>query len=255
MLTARTSALPSWAAGHVSFLIEFTTDSGEVHRSTARVACVTAVPFDGTIRIDGDLSDWPPGAANVASGFRLVSWEAAEPLDERATQPEHATMALMMRDEDHLYVAVNGMYDGRVAGLGSRRNTVEYDDLIPVGEELVEVLIDPLNSGTRSPADLYHIVVKPSGSYLTERGIRFDPPCGPWEPWPAAVEIATRTHPTRWTAELRIPLASFGEVGTDHAFWGLNVTRYGLTGEEFSTWSGASGNAYDPLSLGNLYLP
>jgi len=137
----------------------------------------------------------------------------------------------------------------------SRHNRVEYDDLIPVGDELVELLIDPLNTGTRSPTDLYHIVVKPSGAYLTEKGIRFDPPCGLRSPWVVDMEIATWVSADRWTVELRIPLAAFGDAATKHTTWGFNITRYDASQQEFSTWSAASGNAYDPVSLGNLYLP
>ena len=118
-----------------------------------------------------------------------------------------------------------------------------------------EILIDPLNSGTRSPTDLYHIAVKPSGTYLLEKGMAFDPPCGRREPWPAGVEIATAVLPGRWMAEMRVPLAAFGNVPSQHIVWGFNVTRLDAARQAFSTWSGARGNAYDPLSLGNLYLP
>ncbi|UCC32274.1 MAG: hypothetical protein JSU86_08315, partial [Phycisphaerales bacterium] len=153
-----------------------------------------------------------------------------------------------------LYIAVNCESDAQTAGQASRRNTVDYDDLVPVGDEMIEVLIDPLNTGTRSPTDLYHIVVKPSGTYVMEKGIRFEPPCGRRALWPADIDVATRIYPDRWTVELRIPLAAFGAVA-EHTFWGFNITRYDASRQEFSTWSGACGNAYDPLSLGNLYLP
>ena len=54
---------------------------------------------------------------------------------------------------------------------------------------------------------------------------------------------------------MRLPLAAFGERSGESAVWGFNITRFDLTHQEFSTWSGATGNAYDPLTLGNLYLP
>ena len=127
--------------------------------------------------------------------------------------------------------------------------------MYPVGEELIELLIDPFNTGTRSPADLYHIVVKPSGTYMTEKGVRFDPPCGEREPWPADIDVATALSGDGWTVELRIPLDSFDHRATEHAVWGFNITRFDASRREFSTWSGTSGNAYDPLSLGNLFLP
>ena len=211
--------------------------------------------MDGSIRIDGDLSDWPPGAANVALDFRLIPREPINTSDESATHPHNATMGFLMRDRESLYIAINCEFDARTVPSASRRNRVVYDDLIPVGDELIEVLIDPLNTGTRSAADLYHIAVKPSGTYLAEKGIRFDPPCGAHKPWPADIDVATRVLPDRWTVELRIPLASFEQGAAEHTTWGFNLTRYDASRQEFSTWSGASGNAYDPLSLGNVYLP
>ncbi len=254
-LTLETTALPTEPGGVRSLPIEFTTARGIVHRSEARVSLITAVPFDGSVRIDGDLSDWPPGLANVASGFRLITGTPNDGQHVTTGRPRYKTHTFVRRDSEYLYVAINSEFDGRVAQPTARRNRVEYDDMIPVGEELVEVLIDPLNAGTRSPGDLYHIVVKPSGSYLVERGIRFDPPCGSRSPWPTDIVVSVRTFDDRWTVEMRIPLDSFEGLGTEHAIWGFNVTRYDASGQEFSTWSGATRNAYDPLSLGNLYLP
>jgi hypothetical protein len=160
-----------------------------------------------------------------------------------------------MRDGESLYVALNCEFDAATMGPPSRWNRVDYEDLIPVGAELVEVLIDPLNSGTRSPTDLYHLVVKPSGTYVAEKGILFDPPCGERRLWASDLEVATRVSADRWTTELRIPLTSFDPESAGGAVWGFNLTRYDAATQEFSTWSGAWGNAYDPLSLGNLYLP
>ena len=69
------------------------------------------------------------------------------------------------------------------------------------------------------------------------------------------LKVATRTTRDRWTVELRIPLNAFGPAALDNAIWGFNVTRLDAARQEFSTWSGAKGNAYDPLSLGNLAFP
>lgn len=283
-LTARVSALPTRARlpellrQARSLPIELTTETGITHRTEARVSCITAVPVaarqtgamwpsshaDGRIRIDGDLSDWPPGAINVASEFTLISRRGAARLGNGDSAPRQATIGFVMRDATHLYIAINCEADleGRSAdgiptqpSSSSRSNRVVYDDLIPTGDELVEILIDPLNAGTRSPGDLYHIAVKPSGAYIVEKGLRLEPPCGPHEPWSADLDVATGVYEDRWTVELRIPIGSFEALAGEHTVWGFNITRFDASRQEFSTWSGASGNAYDPLSLGNLYLP
>ena len=82
-----------------------------------------------------------------------------------------------------------------------------------------------------------------------------DPPCGPRTPWAVDIEVATAASAQRWTAEIRVPLKDMSPDGHEHTVWGFNLTRWDASRQEFSTWSGAVGNAYDPLSLGNLFLP
>lgn len=241
--------------GQIPLPAVLATGDGNVRRFTARVCLATAERIERRIVIDGDLSDWRPGRTNVASDFRLIS---ATPTNESAgagAYPLLRTVAFLARDRDALYVGINSTIRTDVPLTFTGGNMIRYDDMIPVGEELVELLFDPLNAGTRSPSDLYHIALKPSGVHRAEHGIAFDPPCGRRVPWPADVEVASRVEGDRWTAELRIPLSAFGTRSTEGAVWGFNVTRYDATGQQFSTWSGASGNAYDPLALGNLYLP
>ncbi|MEK7756438.1 MAG: sugar-binding protein, partial [Planctomycetota bacterium] len=255
-LSARASHVPTGEGRILGLPIELATDDGEVHRRTVRVASLTALPTESAIRIDGDLSDWPPGSVNVAADFRLIAGSREDGDQNILSRPTEKTFGFVLRDRDYLYIAVNCERDARVEGPSARRKGVRYDDLIPVEEEdLIEVLIDPLNGGTRSPGDLYHIVVKRSGTDLTEKGIGFDPPCGPREPWAVDIEVATAASSQRWTAELRIPFRTIISEGYDQTVWGFNLTRWDAARQEFSTWSGAVGNAYDPLSLGNLFLP
>lgn len=225
-------------------------------RTKGNFAVVIAGLQAAPLKIDGDLSDWPLGTTNVAGEFQLISGPGLSN-DERLRLdvPRKRTVAFVMCDADSLYVAVNCELDkGSERPVGSK-TAVSYDDLVPIGEELVELLIDPLNSGSRSPSDLLHIVIKRSGSSILEKGISTDPPCCKSSPWAARVDIATRSDADRWTAEVRIPLAEIAPPPYAHVVWGFNVTRFDAAGEEFSTWSGAVGNAYDPLSLGNLVLP
>jgi hypothetical protein len=275
-LRATTPPLPrstmAWASSASRLpMVELRTERGDTYRTPARVSFASATriqtvipgiadaPVSSTapIRIDGDLSDWPPGSTNVLSGFQLIAESPGTVAVDAGRMPQRSTIAFATRDDRFLYVAINAEGDPAKLshGTSDRRNRIEFEDLVPVGGELVQVLIDPLNSGTRSPGDLYHIAVKPSGTYLAEKGIRFNPPCGPSQPWPVELDVATARVPGRWTVELRVPLDAFDAVATEHTIWGFNVTRLDAENQEFSTWSGATGNAYDPISLGNLYLP
>jgi hypothetical protein len=258
-LVARTTSLhPPPDGSGLSLPVEFAAENGTVYGGAARVSYVTATSVSQAPRIDGDLSDWPAGAINVASDFRLIAGDApGDTGDDSVTRPSHRTFSFVQRDREYLYVAINAESDDSVATSASSRKGVRYEDMIPIDEEIVEVLIDPWNAGTRSPGDLFHIVVKRSGADLVEKGVEFDPPCGPREPWPVDLDVATKVSTHRWTVELRIPLDSLRSgAGVERpSVWGFNITRYDATRQEFSTWSGAVGNAYDPLSLGNLLLP
>lgn len=221
----------------------------------ARVSLVTATPASAEIRIDGDLSEWPPGWGNVLSDFRSVAPAGNHNGPTTAIRPVRDTLVVVMRDERNLYVAVNALIGTPSLPRETSRNAVTYEDLVPVGEELVELLFDPLNAGTRTPSDVFRLAVKPTGTYLAEQGVTVEPPCGSRRPWPCDVEVAVKTDGERWITEVRMPLRSFESFSTGDVVWGFNVTRFDADAQEFSTWSGAAGNPYDPLALGNLYLP
>ena len=286
VVTADAIGLPTGIDGCVSLPVVFEAEDGSQLRRDASICRLIAGRPDEEILIDGDLSDWPPGVTNVARGFRWIAEGARKSLsqrvwhgfvtrtfhrlktgatrvtgigpiinDRRATYAPADTLSLVMVDDRYLYVAVNCVTEETGIGSASRANTVVHDDLVPVGDERIEVLIDPLNAGTRSPSDLFYITVKPSGAATWGKGIASDPPCGRHEPWPVDLKVATRSMHNRWTVELRIPLSAFGPAAFDNAIWGFNITRWDAARQEFSTWSGAQGNAYDPLSLGNLAFP
>ncbi len=237
------------------FPLEFILDSGKTMFLTAFVRPVTADTTHRPIKIDGDLSDWPLGIGNVLANFKLVSTDATSDGNETHRKPSKATRGFVLRDDKYLYVSLNCQLSPNTKTPRRRHNRVIYDDLVPRHDELIEILIDPLNARTRSPADLYRIAVKFAGTNIAERGIRTDPPCGVWVPWPVDLEVATSHLDNRWVAEIKIPLEAFGPGAADRAIWGFNVTRFDMEGQEFSSWSGASPNPYDPLSLGNLVLP
>lgn len=250
-LPARENLRRLFTQGTRSLAVELSAESGKRWTSTVRLALATAIPVAAPIRIDGDLSDWPVGSSNVLSDFQSVA------LLEDSTQsrtPRYATSAFVMRDDQAVYFAIRCEASESHARPPARKRVI-YDDMVPLGEDLIEILLDPDNLGTRDPADLYHLTVKRSGADLVEKGFSFDPPWCRRENWGADIDVAVIDSGRQWTAELRIPLNAFSPGPRRNEIWGLNVTRFDPANQEFSTWSGAGGNAYDPLSLGNLYMP
>jgi hypothetical protein len=254
LMAIRTPGVPVPEQGRLILPIELVPAEGPAQRTFAAVPLIVAVPRPREIRIDGDLSDWPQGTVNVAGDFRPIT--GANPALEGAdSAPRNETLAFVMSDATHIYIAFHCAGGAAASPDAQRRKHVEYEDMVPVGEELVEVLIDPLNAGTRMPSDLYHVVVKRGGGDVTEKGARTLPVVGTCEPWPVDLALAVKDDGSRWMAELRIPFSAFETSNPADTVWGFNVTRYDAQHHEYSTWSGAKGTAYDPLSLGNLYLP
>ncbi|MCH8146489.1 MAG: hypothetical protein IH987_00625, partial [Planctomycetes bacterium] len=247
-------SIPTSPDGHSIIPLEIKTDAAATIKIDALVSCVTARRINQSITIDGNLEDWAQDGSNVAGDFHLIC-PGTKGTSLGGRRPTSRTMGFVARDDTSLLIGITCHTTGSDRTVAMRRKAVVYEDMIPVGEELVEVLIDPHNAGSRSPEDLFHIVVKRSGIDVTETGIRFDPPCGLSQPWPVDIEIATRVASDHWSVEMRIPLSAFGLGGLSPTTWGFNITRFDLAAKEYSTWSAASRNAYDPASLGNLYIP
>lgn len=247
-LAATIRSLSTDTGGIFIWPVIFTTDDGVEHIVDARISMISSSVYSVSINIDGNLSDWPGGTTNVASNFRSIAGNSTNKIASQTT-------SLVMRDEKYLYVAINVFQQADTGRNMSRSNTIEYDDLIPTKDDVVELLFDPLNSGARSPSDLYHIVIKPSGAYLTEKGISLNAPCSHRLPWTADITVATDIHPNGWVVELRIPFSAFEVQTVNNEIWGFSITRFDADHQLFSTWSGSVGNAYDPMSLGNLFIP
>ncbi|HKQ48403.1 MAG TPA: glycoside hydrolase domain-containing protein [Phycisphaerae bacterium] len=215
------------------------------------VSVVAPVKAARPILMDGRLDDWGPGESNVAGDFRLVDDQAPRPRAERQT------VAYFCYAGDYLYVGVRAAVPpGATASAGMmRRNIVEYEDLTPVGEDLVEILLDPTGAGTLSD-DLYHIVIKSTGDLVVERGVGVTPPIGRTEPWAGKrPDYAVSISDDGWTAEIAIPISSLGPQAARSRVWGINLARMEPQRGEYSDWARAPRHCYDARSLGNLIWP
>ena len=121
-----------------------------------------------------------------------------------------------------------------------------------MGEELLEILIDPTNGRSNSPAELFHIAIKPSGVWLAEQGIRSVPQVGFARNWAANVRVATQILDDRWVVELQVPRNALGPLARRQRTWAVNFCRFEADRRTYSTWSGALWDAYIPASFGNL---
>ena len=136
--------------------------------------------------------------------------------------------------------------------LARPNNRVQYQQLLACGEDLVELLLDP-GASAASPEDLYHIVVKPNGIMIQEKGIGCQPPLGASGRVNFGAEVAVGRSRNEWIVELKIPRSAFGRDGAAE-FWGVNFIRFATAGAEASSWAGAQRYYYDPRNLGTMFV-
>ena len=252
-LRASAKVLPAGDDGRMNLSIAMEVDAGETTTHTVQLSHLTARRPNKPIVIDGDLTDWPTAVGNVARNFTSIDVQTAPTESSRDRQPPaQNVLAWVCTDDHYLYFAFHCITPSQFAYQAAQRNFITYDDRIPVGEELLEILIDPSNGRSSSPADIFHLAIKPTGAVLQERGIRTNPQVGPAHHWPADIQVATRVEEDRWVAEVRVPLKDFGPGVSRRQSWAINFCRFDLATWSYSTWSGAAANVYDPSSFGNM---
>lgn len=252
VLQARAPWVRTSSEGGLPVQVELARPGSEGLSYEGRLCALTSQRVDQAMSIDGDLHDWPL-ATNVASDFVLAG--AIEVPERRIDGPDRATQlttVFICHDDRALYIAFNCEDDRHDPWRISRRNYVWYDDLWPVGEDLVEVVLDPSGKAA-GPADLYHILVKANGAVIAERGFRSLARVASHEDWPADITaaVADADRGDRWTVEIRIPLDAVGESAS---VWGINFARFDAGRGEYSTWAPARSHVGSPVTLGNMSL-
>ena len=239
--------------GVVPVAVQLVGQDGSTYGSRGRICALTSQHLNRPITIDGKLDDWPLGTRNVAGDFILFG-ATDVPKTQRISpdRPSQRTTAFICDDRDYLYIAFN-CEDNRLSDrVLTRHNFVQYDELWPVGEDLVEVVLDPTGQAIDA-GQLLHIVVKANGSVIAEHGAPCLYPVSLCRTAGINVDAAIddQSQPDRWTVEIRIPLEALGDRNT---VWRVNFARFLPRLGEYSSWSGARRFLYSPHSLGNMRL-
>lgn len=214
--------------------------------SISRVSEVSKPP-----RIDGSLDDWPPGTQNVMGDFRLIAFTHGS----ARRRAESQTIGYCCTDGSKLYLGIQALSPAGPTVSNVESNIVTYEDLRPVGSDLVEIMIDPTGVATQSD-DIYHVVVKSTGNPIFERGVSVSPPIGSVAPWPGPrPEYSVTRGADGWTAEIAMSLECFGPRESRNLVWGFNLARLEPVRGEYSDWARAQRYCYDPASFGNLIWP
>ncbi len=222
----------------------------------ARLTQLTPRRLERPVTLDGNLDEWPPGIRNVAGDFITIGGEDSGVGEGKVSgRAAQQTLVFAAYDEKRLYLAFNCQED-RIATLPATSSSfVEYDGLLPSGQDLLEILIDPTNAGTGQPMDVYHVVVRPTGAVIAKRGVETGSGWGSSRFWPAEVRVSPSRQNGRWIAEVALPLSAFGQAGRSNKRWAINFARYQHRLGEYSSWSGARRYLYNTRTFGNLLWP
>ena len=221
---------------------------GLSRRISAPVPLLRAGWAPRRVTVDGRLDDWPIRPGNTARNFKLLG-RLGRVGDGLATRQ---TSVYVTYDRQNIYFAFRCYEPSYATMTFTNTNIVSYEQLLASGEDLIEIILDP-GRKAGGPEDLYHIVIKPAGAVVTERGVSSQPPLGPVGHWAPAVQAAVAVHPGVWVVELAVPLASLAHAPTE-GFWGVNFTRFTPTDSEASSWAGARRYYYNPADLGSMYF-
>ena len=248
ILTAQSSQMPQTADGKLPMQVILAVNEQSPRTFDLAVPFVQAPNIKEPPSIDGKLADWPMRGWNSGANFRLLGARGQGPTPMAKRQ----TAAFVTHDDNNLYVALR-CDEPNPAGLVARSNNIiHYEQLMACGEDLVELILDP-GMKAQAPEDLYHLIVKPNGVLLAEKGIHTDPPLGLAGPWPVAAQVAVSREGKVWIVELAIPLEAFGPAGKER-LWGINFARFSYQGQESSSWSGAPRYYYAPQNLGTMWM-
>ncbi|HYO07901.1 MAG TPA: hypothetical protein VER17_02940 [Tepidisphaeraceae bacterium] len=204
---------------------------------------------------------------NIKDG-KLDDWDAADqvqagPLVRMFDRPALQKQQLRLADkpaaiytgwgDDKFYVAF------RLAGAGgaeskSTRNFVDYQFRRAWGEDLCEILIQPIMDDN-SMGPVLHVVCKPSAGHWVER--KRDPKvyADPWQPLEGIPILYTARNEGEWTGELAIPWRAI----TDQEKVRPKMLRFNFVQHVHSTgqsasWAGPVDFGRDDSFMGLLYL-
>jgi hypothetical protein len=224
------------------------------HKTSARLMLPVA-PSDRHkpgLRIDGKLNDWD--AADAIQRGPLIRMFNRPALQKQTLEyaDDPANIYTGWSDEK-FYVAfdLGGVDAGPVR---SMRNFVEYEFGRAWGEDLCEILIQPIYADN-SVGPILHVVCKPTGQWIERK---LDPRLyvDPWQPFEGSgIRYAGTRDGQIWRGEVEIPWRAI----TDRAegrpvLLRFNFSQHVHGSAQSASWAGPIDSGRDEHFMGLLFL-
>jgi hypothetical protein len=207
---------------------------------------------EGRLSIDGVFDDWTnEDAIQDGPMVRMFTSPAIQRQElELASTPSRLYTAWAM---ENFYVAfsLQGISENKQAS----RNFVDYQQRRAWGEDLCEILVQPIFADNRL-GPILHLVCKPSGAVAVEQRLEKRQADALWLPVDgASVRYASVSPAGTWRGEIAIPwrliLGSRGETPTLLRF---NFAQHRLATGESTSWAGPVDFGRDDAFMGLIYL-
>lgn len=213
---------------------------------------------EGNLTLDGALGDWSDDDAVTLSPLtRMI---------DRPTVQAHAiadaptpTSVYSGWSDSSLYVAfkVSGLSP---AASSQAQNFVRYDFRRAWGEDLVELLVQPIYADG-SPGPALHVACKPNGGTWSERKTDLtEVSDGGWESLDAGVRFVRTIEGDAWRGEVAIPWSAIGPTNAVGgpakmpALLRFNFVQHQHATGTSASWAGPIDFGRDDLFTGALVL-
>lgn len=210
---------------------------------------------EGRFTLDGSLDDWLE--ADVIHDGPMVKMLSRPAVLSQAMEPAATSSKLYTNwGGEGFYVGFSlGGLAGPDRAAGAGRNFVDYQARRAWGEDLCQVLVQPVyHDNTVGP--ILHFVCKPNGSVWVER--KLDPRLNadPWEPFESTgVRYAAKLPGDRWTGELAIPWQVLRDPKRGRPeLLRFNFAQHRQATGESASWAGPVDFGRDDAITGLLHL-
>jgi hypothetical protein len=207
---------------------------------------------EGELIIDGKLDDWSPDDV-IQDGpmVRMLNRPALQRQELQLAATNSTVYTTWGRDNFYIAFALDGLQ----AKAEHAQNFVDYQQRRAWGEDLCEILIQPIYRDNKL-GPVLHAVCKPNGGVWIERKTDTRAGDAGWKPLDAsAARYSATTQESAWHGEVAIPwTAIMNQAGDPPTLLRFNFSQHkGGTGES-ATWAGPVDFGRDESFMGLIYL-
>jgi len=202
------------------------------------------------LKMDGTLGDWS-GTDAIWDGplLRMLNRPAVQRQELQWAATRSNLFTSWGRENFYLAFAVEGL----APRSEQAKNFVEYEDRRAWGEDLCEILMQPILPDNR-PGAVVHIVVKPAGGVWVERKSTVSG--ANWQPIESqGIRYVAATPESSWRGEMAIPWSALlGGAIDPPKLMRFNFAQHKSATGESASWAGPVDFGRDEAFMGLIYL-